>query len=208
MKLNTKKARISVTRSVIAATVAGLIAAPVSAKQGYDNYSGELYDYATVVDVSPIVETYQVSNPVEQCWDERVPVRYQSNGYKQPRAKASKTPEILGAIIGGVIANQVGKRGGGKARDVATVAGAVLGGSIARDIKHDNNNRYRGGQAGRYESVRYETVQRCEVKESFVTREQVVAYDVAYKYRGSVFHTQMGHHPGDKIKLKIAIDPV
>jgi uncharacterized protein YcfJ len=41
-----------------------------------------------------------------------------------------------------------------------------------------------------------------------VTKEEVVGYDVAYKYRGSVFHTQMADHPGNKIKVKVTVDPV
>ena len=196
-----KQSKPLITRTVLATAVAGLFAMPASAEHSnrYRNYQpAAMYDYAQVVDVNPVVERYQVSDPVERCWDERVPVRHRSAGHR----KDSKTPEILGAIIGGAIANQVGKRGGGKARDVATVAGAVLGGSIGRDIKH--NNRYQGG----YEQVRYETVQRCEVTENVTTREQVVGYDVAYKYRGEVFHTQMDQHPGRKIRVKISVDPV
>jgi uncharacterized protein YcfJ len=120
----------------------------------------------------------------------------------------SRTPEVLGAIIGGVIGNQVGKRGGGKARDVATVAGAILGGSIGHDVKN-NNRRYDSSRYDdRYQTTRYQTVQRCEVKDSYVTKEEIVGYDVAYKYRGNVFHTQMNQHPGDKIKVKVTVNPV
>jgi len=209
-KNTTTKPNTSFTRSLIASavlvTTVGAAAIPASAGsyRNYTDYDNSTVDYARVVGVKPVVETYQVSNPVERCWDERVPVR--DRAYKHNYRNKSKTPEILGAIIGGVIGNQVGKRGGGKARDVATVAGAVLGGSVGRDVKHKNNRRYRDHD--RYERVRYETVQRCEVKESYVTKEQVVGYDVSYKYRGNVFHTQMDQHPGDKIKVKVTVDPV
>jgi len=213
--LNTKNTRKTFTRSMIAAIVVGAISLPVAAgkHRGHSNYDNATYDYARVVNVNPVVETYQVNEPVEHCWNEKVAVR--DRGYDRPRyydkqyKNKSRTPEVLGAIIGGVIGNQVGKRGGGKARDVATVAGAVLGGSIGRDVKHKNNRRYseRHYNDG-YHTTRYETVKRCEVKDSYVTKEQVVGYDVAYKYRGDVFYTKTSERPGDKIKVKVTVNPV
>ena len=204
-----KKTNKTLTRSLVTAAVASVIALPAAAEKynGYSNYENSTVDYAKVVDVKPVVETYTVNNPVERCWDERVPVRHRSAHHRGHR-KDSKTPEILGAIIGGAIGNQLGKRGGGKARDVATVAGAVLGGSIGRDIKHQKRYNRHHHHHDRYETVRYETVQRCEVKDSYVTKEEVVGYDVAYKYRGNVFHTQMAEHPGNKIRVKVTVDPV
>jgi len=202
MNINTQNKLKTVTKSLIIAGVIGAVSLPVAAKKYRNDYSNSAYDYARVVKVDPVIETYQVNHPVEKCWDERVPVRerrHSRGGYD------SKTPEIFGAIIGGVVGNRIGKRGGGKARDVATVAGAVLGGSIARDVKHKNRRHH---EYGRYERTRYETVQHCEVKDSYTTKEEVIGYDVAYKYRGNVFHTQMDQHPGEKIKVKVTVDPV
>jgi len=51
-------------------------------------------------------------------------------------------------------------------------------------------------------------VQRCEVKDSYITKKQIVGYDVAYKYRGNVFYTQMSERPNDKIKVKVTVNPV
>ena len=187
-------------RSLIAAVVIGSVSLPVAAGKYRDqaNYSHATIDYAKVINVQPVVETFQVNRPVEQCWDERVPVRHE----RRVRHN-SRTPEIVGAIIGGVIGNRVGKRGGGKARDVATVAGAVLGGSIGHDTKR-NNRRYND----RYEPTRYETVKRCEVRDSYVTKEEVVGYDVEYKYLGKIYHTQMSERPGKKIKVNVTVNPV
>jgi uncharacterized protein YcfJ len=199
-----------ISKSLIIAGVVSAVSLPAAANK-YRNYTEQTnssYDYAKVVEVNPVVESYQVNNPIEKCWDERQAVR--NSGYSQRRHK-SRTPEIFGAIIGAAVGNQLGKRGGGKARDVATVAGAVLGGSVARDIKKENQRRrdyYDDEHNGRYENTRYETVQRCEVQDSYTTREEVVGYDVAYKYRGNVFHTQMGEHPGERIKVKVTVDPV
>jgi uncharacterized protein YcfJ len=196
---NTKNTRKTFTRSLIAAVIVGAISLPVAAgKQRGNSYDTSTYDYARVVTVDPVVETYQVNQPVEQCWDEKVPTRH-----NQASKSRSRTPEVLGAIIGGLIGNQIGKRGGGNARDVATVAGAVLGGSFGHDTKNNNRRRHE-----RYQNARYETVQRCQVNDLYVTKEHVVAYDVAYKYRGDVFYTQMSQHPGDKIKVKVTVNPV
>lgn len=209
-----KKAGNKFTFGLIAVVIAGTASMPASAAKyrnnssynnsyqnsSYDSAGHSSFEYATVVNVNPVVETYRVNNPVEQCWDEQVPVR---SRYTETHARSkTKTPEIVGAIIGGILGNQVGKRGGGKARDVATVAGAVLGGSIGRDTKHRTNN-----YNDRYEATAYQTVQRCELKDSYVSREQVVAYDVEYKYRGNIFHTQTTEHPGKKIKVKVTVNP-
>lgn len=209
--MNIKSLKLkTLSKSLIVAGIVSAVALPAAAKQyrDYSDRSNSAYDYAKVVNVNPVVETYQVNNPIEKCWDERRPV--QESGYSQRRHK-TRTPEILGAIIGAAVGNQLGKRGGGKARDVATVAGAVLGGSVARDVKKNNQRRrdyYEDGRRGRYSQTRYETVQQCEVQDSYTTREEIVGYDVAYKYRGNVFNTQMSQHPGDKIKVKVTVDPV
>lgn len=193
----------------IASTVA-LMSVPVAAKK-YRSYTNEAHDYAKVVSVDPVYETYQVNKPVQHCYDEQVKVRDDYHRDRRYKRHNSKTPEIIGGIIGGAIGNRIGKKGGGKARDVATVVGAVLGGSIARDVKHKNrhrNDRYYDDDYHNAGSDRYETVQRCETRDSYTTRQELVGYDVTYKYRGNVFHSQMDQHPGDRIKVKVTVDPV
>jgi len=152
-----------------------------------------------------VVETYQVNNPVEKCYNKRVPVHHQAK-----RGYNSYTNEVVGGLIGAAIGNQLGKKGGGKARDVATIAGAVLGASVARDQKHyKRSKRYNSKHYDRhYHSTSYKSVRHCEVHDSYSTREKIVGYDVAYKYRGNVYHTQTNHHPGDKIRVRVTVDPV
>ena len=185
----------TLTKSLIVAGVIGAVSLPVAAKK-YRDYSNSTYDTARVVDVVPVVETYQVNNPVEECWDEKVrkSARYSGRGHY------TRTPEILGGIIGAAIGNQFGS---GRGKKVATAAGAVLGASVGRDVKHRNRHYDRYDRRARYETVR-----RCEVRDRFTTEERVIGFDVAYKYRGNVFHTQMDQHPGDKIKVKVTVDPV
>lgn len=188
---------------VLASTVA-LISVPVAANK-YRSYNNETYDYAKVISVDPVYDTYQVNKPVKHCYDEEVRVREPRRHSRHSRHD-SKTPEIIGGIIGGAIGNRVGKKGGGKARDVATVVGAVLGGSIARDVKHKNRHKRHHDRYDRHD--RYETVKRCETRDSYTTHQELVGYDVTYKYRGNVFHSQLDYDPGKKIKVKVTVDPV
>ena len=200
--MKTKPTIINFKKTTSALIIAGVIAGislPVAANK-YRGHNNSAYDYAKVIDAIPVVETYQVNRPVEQCWDERV----SRNNSRHNRRHSSRTPEVLGAIIGGVIGNQFGH---GDGRKIATVAGAVLGNSVGRDIKYKNRNN-RKHRNERYEQGRYESVQRCELTDSYVTEERVVGYDVSYKYRGNVFHTQMPQEPGRKIKVKVTVNPV
>jgi len=206
---NKSKTKIAV--SVMAALSLATVALPASAAKYRNSYDNSNYDYARVVSVDPVIETYRVNHPVEHCWNERVAYRddyYDRSRHYSARSK-SRTPDVLGAIIGGVIGNQVGKRGGGKARDVATVAGAVLGGSIGRDVR--NQGKYNERHSNRYNdqryTTRYETVQRCELKDSYVTKEKVVGYDVGYKYKGKIFYSKFDQHPGERVKIKVSVRP-
>ncbi len=202
-KLPNQKTNSGLNKLAVSVAVAGamlMASTPAMAKK-YRSHDNATFDYAKVVDVHPVYETYEVNNPVQHCYDERV--RVDDRRYRRHN---SKTPEIVGGIIGGVIGNQVGKRGGGKARDVATVVGAVLGGSIARDAKHRNRHSHDRRYNNGYD--RYETVQRCETRDSYSTRKELIGYDVTYKYRGNVFNTHFADHPGKRIKVKVTVDPV
>jgi uncharacterized protein YcfJ len=158
-------------------------------------YSGSqidsVVDSARVVNVVPVRESYQVNNPVEHCWNERVPSRYKGKN-------KSYTPEVVGALVGAAVGNQLGK---GSERDVATFAGALLGTTIGRDIKHKHNRHV-------HSANRYEVVQRCEVRDSYTTQERIVGYNVDYKYRGNTYQTFMDQDPGDRIKVRVSVEPL
>ncbi len=197
---------------LMVATGIAMASAPAVAGKYRNNNTTK--DYAKVVDVKPVYETFEVNHPVQHCYDERVPVRdsrrHSRYERKYHRDYDSKTPEIVGGIIGGAIGNRIGKKGGGKARDVATVVGAVLGGSIGRDVKHKNRykrDRYYRDDYHRDSYDRYETVKRCETRDSYTTKKEIVGYDVAYKYRGNIYHSHFNEHPGDRVKVRVTVDP-
>lgn len=183
MKTNTTNAIKTGSKSLLVAGVLAAIAMPAVAANRASNTS---YQYAQVVSATPVVESYRVNNPVEECWDERVRTSSQ--------ASRSRTPEILGGLIGAAIGHEFGS---GRGQKVATVAGAVLGASVGHDVK--NKNRSTGST--------YQVVQRCEVRDSYSTHEQVVGYDVAYRFNNEVFYTQMSQHPGNRIKVQVTVTP-
>ncbi len=164
-------------------TFAAIIAATASsgafARHGSDNIH-----YARVVSATPIYETIEINRPTQECWDERVVQRRH-----RPHAGT-----LAGGILGGVIGNQFGHGGG---RAAMTVAGTLIGASIGRDIS-------RGHRARDY--VTYE--RRCETVDRYETEEQVVGYDVRYRYKGEIYMTRTDEHPGKRIPIEVSVKPV
>ena len=140
--------------------------------------NGKFYDYAKVTSVTPIVET------VEQ----RIPRGCRYNNHRN-HANRSATPAIIGGIIGAAIGNELGHNKSNQR--VGAVAGGILGASIGSDINRRHHSQHR---CEPYYDIRY--------------REQVVGYDVSYRYRGQTYYTQTQEHPGKKIQLKLHFEPV
>ena len=148
------------------------------------------YERAPVLDVEPIFETVSYSVPTEICRDEEVAVH-------SPRRRSATGP-ILGAVIGGAIGHAVGSRKRNK--QVGTAVGAVLGGSIGADIAR---------QRARYgETVRYRTERVCHQSEEIREEERQVGYRVSYLYGGETYETTTERHPGDAIRIRVAVSPV
>lgn len=140
-------------------------------------------EYAKVLAVRPIIETVSVSRPERQCWNETVGYRTRSD---------SATPTIVGGIIGGVVGNQFGE---GKGKDAMTVAGALLGGSIGRNMGTENDERYPV------------TRQRCRTEHEIYEQDRVVGYHVTYRYHGREYTTRMPYDPGNRMKVRVHIEP-
>ena len=140
------------------------------------------YDYAPVIDVTPIVEEIRVPVSRDRCWYQKVP----------GRGHYSYTPAVVGGIIGGVIGSQISK---GDRRRVATVAGSLLGASLGHDWR---NRRYRAA---------FKKVRRCEVVEDYAVEEQAVAFRVEYRYQGHTFVTRMADDPGDEVRIRVSLRP-
>lgn len=166
-------------------------------------------DFAQVVSATPVVQ--RIAVPARQCWNEQVTAveerRVRVPGqveYSEPRAN-SGAGTVLGAILGGVIGHQFGNSTAG--RDHGTAAGAVIGGLIGNDIERNNA----AGGYRRIDSVAVEQVpvtrdvQRCRTETEY--REQVVGYDVRYRYGGREYLTRMDSNPGPTIRVQVEVRP-
>ena len=155
-----------------------------------DDAEDSYLDEARVIKAKPIYETVSVNNPETRCWNERV--RHHRAGSS---GNSSYTPTIAGAILGGVVGNQFG---GGKGKDAMTVAGMLLGGSIGNDMREQPR------RAHSYTT----TEKRCETVNNYEERNELVGYNVKYKYNGKNYWTRMSHDPGEYIKVNVSVDPV
>jgi uncharacterized protein YcfJ len=149
----------------------------------------EDFNCARVNRVEPIYETASYSTPREKCWTEQVPAH--SN------APHSYTAPILGAIIGGAVGNALGHHEVNK--NVGTIAGAALGASAGRDVRDRNGD----GD----ERIGSSNERVCQTVNDREDREEVVAYRVFYRYNGRDFVTRMPYAPGQRLRVRVNVDP-
>ena len=157
------------------------------------------YAYARVVDVDPIVRHVRISEPKRECWTE---TRYDDVSYTEqvgPRPKANPGAMILGGIIGAALGNHIGH---GDGRRAATVAGAVIGTAIG----HDASTRGQRNERVVTESRPYEA-ERCEVRYDEHVEDRVEGYRVTYEYNGIRQTTQLPYDPGDRIRVRVNVQP-
>lgn len=153
--------------------------------------AGTAYDEAEVLDVEPVHELVRHITPREECRLERVRARTQHR---------SATAPIVGAVIGGAIGNAVGHNKRNK--QVGAVVGAVLGGSIAADMAREHD-RHHGRRVRAWERREI-----CRVVEDISLEEEVVGYDVTYRYGGRTHTARMSRDPGDSVRVRVRVAPI
>ncbi len=127
-------------------------------------------EHVNVSNATPSYENVITRVPHQECYDESVPVTYQSGGYQQSDTGAA----IVGGILGGVLGHQIG---GGRGKDVATVGGAILGTFVGQNAARNNRQTYQSTSS-------YETRRRCVTKYSERSERKFMGYkNVAY-YKG------------------------
>ncbi len=176
------KGRKNLVTKAVFSIVALSMTAPVFAETHYA--------YAQVVESTPVYRIVEVSTPRQECWNEEV-------AHTHNNASNSRTPALLGTIIGGALGNAVGH--GKSNKRVGAVVGAVLGHSIGRDIVA-NNKRDR--------TVHYETVRQCETVYDYHEEERIIGYQVQYLYNDEEYSVRMDNDPGDRVRVKVNIQPV
>ena len=175
--------------SLIFLAIVSLQACAGHGKVTYSNsaFNHSQYDYAKVLQARPVTEIVQIQEEQQVCREEPVQ-HYVAENH-------SPVPVIFGSILGGVIGSQFG---GGSGKTLATIAGATIGGAVAR-----------GAQDRRYPSQQYTTLdERCYLETNWREEERVVAWDVRWAYQGKTYHSRMNEHPGDRIRVRVSVDPI
>ena len=142
---------------------------------------------ASVIEAPPLFETVELSQPVTECWTERVTRNDHGHGaYIAP---------IAGGIVGGVLGNELGR---GRGKTVLTVAGTLLGASIGHGY----------GTSHQRKRPVVEHVRRCETTDRYEQQEQIVGYRVKYRYEGKAYYTRTIEHPGKYLRVRVDVSPV
>ncbi|MBU6952707.1 glycine zipper 2TM domain-containing protein [Hahella sp. HN01] len=177
-------------KTLAVAALSVTLAAPAFAG-GRHHRGGSEFDYAKVVDVEPITKSVEHRTPRESCWTEQV-------RHEAPRQSSdSYTGTILGGVIGGAIGNAVGHKKRNK--QVGTAVGAILGASIGHDISN------RGSTS--YSESYYSNERRCETTYDVEYVQETMGYWVTYKYQGREYRTRMDQYPGDRIRIRVTVEP-
>ncbi len=135
--------------------------------------------FAEVIAVKPVKET--IRTPREVCQD--VAVTRQKPVQDQHKIAGT----AIGAVVGGLLGNQVGS---GSGKKIATVAGAVGGGYAGNKV-----------QGSMQANDTYTTSERrCSTVTD--TSEKLVGYDVKYQIDGKIGQVRMARDPGPQIPLK------
>src|SRR3569623_1632915 len=51
------------------------------------------------------------------------------------------------------------------------------------------------------------TTERCRTEHNSYQEERVVAYDVSYRYQGRLYTTRLPYDPGDRIRVRVHVEP-
>src|SRR6056297_180361 len=149
---------------------------------------GDHFLEVPVLDVRPEYRVERTPIEREVCWEED---RYA----RVDRGQRSRTGTLFGAIVGGVIGNQFGS---GNGRRAATVAGAALGGSIGRDIDRQNRDP---------DAYRLISREQCRIERDYQETSIADGFRVTYEYAGRLYHTRTRHHPGETLRVRVAVTP-
>ncbi len=169
-----------IDKSMMAGIAIGVVvAAAGGAMAGYNFIGNKEPAYAQVLKVTEATQTIQV--PREVCED--IAVTQQQPVKDEKRIVGT----VAGALLGGVLGNQVG---GGSGKKIATVAGAAAGGYAGNKVQQNMQAK-----------DTYTTIEkRCHsVNESKV---KSLGYDVSYQLGDETGSVRMDHRPGERIPVK------
>ena len=156
-----------------------------------DTWTHERFVHAKVISSQPIYREVRVSTPIKECWQE--PVTKVRRVHRQ-RGDAGAT--LAGGLIGGIIGHQFGK---GRGRKVSTALGTIIGAQIGHDASR--------GAHVEADSTYTEYAKFCEIDHQVSYQQELEGYRVTYKYKGEKYQARLPYDPGDKIKLRVTVEP-
>lgn len=172
--------------------------------------------YATVIGTEPVRETSTVSSPREVCDDVVVQDRLAERD-------GNVGGTVAGAVIGGLVGNQIG---GGNGKKLATVAGAVGGGYVGNRVDRNHVGGRVVERVDRQCRTVSDTSQSTRVvgynvtyrnpdgttgtmrtgsepgnRISLGSQDEVVGYDVTYRYQGQEQTVRLDDRPGERLPV-------
>ena len=79
-----------------------------------------------------------------------------------------------------------------------TLAGAALGNAVAKDTQRRN-----------YPKRYYMALEdRCGINTEWRESERIIGWDVSYEYQGVTYLTRMHDEPGERIQVRVNVEPV
>ena len=157
---------------VVIATAGGAIAS-------YTMLADKAPDYAQVVNVEELTET--INTPREVCED--VPVTRKAPVKDEHKIAGT----AIGAVVGGLLGNQIG---GGSGKTVATVAGAAAGGYAGNKVQGNMQDK----------DTYTTTERRCHTVTD--SHQNVVGYNVTYMIGDQEGTVRMDEKPGSRIPVE------
>ena len=157
---------------VVIATAGGAIAS-------YTMLGDKAPDYAQVVNVEELTET--INTPREVCED--VPVTRKAPVKDEHKIAGT----AIGAVVGGLLGNQIG---GGSGKTVATVAGAVGGGYAGNKVQGNMQDK----------DTYTTTERRCHTVTD--SHQNVIGYNVTYMIGAQEGTVRMDEKPGNRIPVE------
>ena len=126
---------------------------------------------------------------------------YRNEGYGNTGSNTGRTvATVIGGVLGAAIGSQVG---GGSARYATSAIGSMVGGIAGRQVYENAQRQQRGSGV----------VQVCDPvpvdRGGYVNAgdSRVVAYDVTYEYAGRQYTTRSDHNPGNRIRVRVDVQP-
>lgn len=136
----------------------------------------------TEAEVLKVTEAYKTTQVPREVCEDRV-VTHQKPVQDEKRIAGS----AIGAVVGGLLGNQVG---GGSGKKLATIAGAAAGGYAGNQV-----------QKSMQEKDTYTTTER-ECHTVTDSRKDLVGYDVQYRLGEQVASVRMEHKPGPTLPVR------